>query len=259
MERIAVISDIHGNIPALEAVLEDIALRGIGEIICLGDLVGKGPHSPEAVDRIRDVCRIIVRGNWDDFISAPTDDATIVWHQRRLGGERLRYLKTLPLSYDLRLSGRLVRLYHASAQSLYHRVQPWHPLEERLAMFEDTELTGPSAAASESARPGVVEPNVAGPDVVGYGDVHNAFVQHLHGRVLFNTGSVGNPLDITQASYAILEGRRDSPSLSPYSLQLVRVPYDIELAIRQAEELGMPSLEAYAKELRTARYRGLPD
>jgi protein phosphatase len=143
----------------------------------------------------------------------------------------------------MRLSGRLVRLYHASAQSVYHRVQPWHSLEERLAMFANTEFTGGMGAAE--------------PDVVGYGDVHNAFLQHLNGRVLFNVGSVGNPLDITQAAYAIIEGEPESETQRPFSVQLVRVPYDIELAISLAEELAMPSLEAYAKELRTARYRGL--
>jgi protein phosphatase len=243
MARIAVISDIHGNLPALEAVLGDINEREIADIICLGDLIGKGPHSPEAVDRIRSVCRIVVRGNWDDFISNPTKDETLQWHQQRLGSERLRYLRSLPLSVDMRLSGRLVRLYHASAQSVYHRVQPWHSLEERLAMFANTEFTGGMGAAE--------------PDVVGYGDVHNAFLQHLSGRVLFNVGSVGNPLDITQAAYAIIEGEPESETQRPFSVQLVRVPYDIELAISQAEALAMPSFEAYAKELRTARYRGL--
>lgn len=249
MERIAVISDIHGNMPALDAVLDDIAERGIRDIVCLGDLVGKGPHSSEAVDRIRGVCSVVVRGNWDDFIPDPTDNPSIQWHQTRLGGERLHYLKTLPLSYDLRLSGRRIRLYHASAQSLYHRVQPWDPLETRLAMFADTELTLSAAGAPYSDEP----------DVVGYGDVHNAFVQHLNGKVLFNAGSVGNPLDVTQASYAILEGVRESVDQRTFSLQLVRVPYDIELAVSQAAELGAPEFEAYAKELRTARYRGLAD
>jgi protein phosphatase len=243
MAQIAVISDIHGNLPALEAVLDDINEREIADIICLGDLIGKGPHSPEAVDRIQSVCRIVVRGNWDDFISNPTKDETLQWHQQRLGSDRLRYLRGLPLSVDMRLSGRLVRLYHASAQSVYHRVQPWHSLEERLAMFANTEFTGGMGAAE--------------PDVVGYGDVHNAFLQHLSGRVLFNVGSVGNPLDITQAAYAIIEGEPESETQRPFSVQLVRVPYDIELAISQAEALAMPSLEAYAKELRTARYRGL--
>ncbi len=51
MDRIAIISDLHGNLPALEATLADIRQREIGRILCLGDLVGKGPHSEVAVDR----------------------------------------------------------------------------------------------------------------------------------------------------------------------------------------------------------------
>ena len=65
MEKIAIISDIHGNLPALEAVLLDIERRGIKRIICLGDLVGKGPDSAAVVDRIKEVCESVVQGNWD--------------------------------------------------------------------------------------------------------------------------------------------------------------------------------------------------
>jgi protein phosphatase len=74
MDQIAVISDIHGNIPALQATLHDIQRRKIGRIFCLGDLVGKGPHSDEAVDICREVCEITIRGNWDDFIHKITDN-----------------------------------------------------------------------------------------------------------------------------------------------------------------------------------------
>ena len=63
MDRIAIISDIHGNIPALEATLRDIQRRNIKRIFCLGDLVGKGPHSDQAVDICREVCEGIIRGN----------------------------------------------------------------------------------------------------------------------------------------------------------------------------------------------------
>jgi diadenosine tetraphosphatase ApaH/serine/threonine PP2A family protein phosphatase len=94
------------------------------------------------------------------------------------------------------------------------------------------------------------------PDVVGYGDLHRAFVMNFHQQTLFNVGSVGNPLDIPQASYAIIEGRYNSQQADTFALHLMRVPYDIELAIKQAEEEQMPALEAYAKELRTAQYRG---
>jgi protein phosphatase len=74
--------------------------------------------------------------------------------------------------------------------------------------------------------------------------------------MLFNVGSVGNPLDVTQACYVILEGTYQSNTDDSFSIQVVRVPYDIEGAIRQAEIALMPELDAYADELRTARYRG---
>lgn len=246
MEKIAVLSDIHGNIPALDAVLDDIRGRGLTRVICLGDLVGKGPHPEVAVDRIREVCDTVVMGNWDHLVAQPTDHEDLRWHQRRLGEERLRWLGSLPFSHELLMSGKTIRLFHASPVSVYTRVQPWAPMEDRLAMFEHTERTGTPADGRL-------------PDVVGYGDIHNAYVQHFQGRTLFNTGSVGNPLELPQASYAILEGQAGSSSPASFSVQLVRVPYDIELAVRQAEEEQMPALAPYIQELRTGRYRGLKD
>ena len=84
MDQIAVISDIHGNIPALEASLHDIQRRSIQQIYCLGDLVGKGPNSELAVDMCREFCALTVRGNWDESIIAKKDDALVHWHQQRL-------------------------------------------------------------------------------------------------------------------------------------------------------------------------------
>jgi protein phosphatase len=114
------------------------------------------------------------------------------------------------------------------------------PRDKHLAMFTNTAFTGDTVE----------------PDVVGYGDIHRAFVMHFHQQMLFNVGSVGNPLDMTQASYAILEGRYDSQRADTFAVHVIRVPYDIELAIHQANEEHMPELEAYAQELRTAQYRG---
>lgn len=242
MDRIAVISDIHGNVPALEAVLEDIRKRGISRIDCLGDLVGKGPDSAAAVDLIRASCAEIVRGNWDDFIPNESDDEPVLWHQSVLGEERLAYLRKLPYVLEYYMSGRLVRLFHASPRSLYERIQPWDGLERRLSLFDPTDWC-------ESPVPA---------DVVGYGDIHQTYLQQLPGgRTLFNTGSVGNPLDLTQASYVILEGNYGSKAPGPFGIQFVRVPYDIERTVKLAEKLGMPQKEAYIKELRTAVYRGL--
>jgi len=245
MDRIAVISDIHGNMPALEAVWDDIRARAISVVYCLGDMVGKGPHPERAVDWVREHCDVVVKGNWDDFIGKPTEQADLVWQQRRLGPSRLAYLAGLPFSADFWISGKYVRLFHASPESVYTRIQPWDPMERRLTMFQDSAETGTAGHGRE-------------PDVVGYGDVHNAYVQHFPGKMLFNAGSVGNPLEIAQASYAIMEGQLGGRAPAPFAVTLARVPYDVEESIRLAAEEEMPLQDPYAKELRTARYRGLP-
>lgn len=241
MDQIALIADLHGNMPAFEATLADIRRRGIDQIFCLGDLVGKGPHSAQAVDRCQEVCTQTVKGNWDDFIGKATDNPTMQWHQARLGPARLAYLQTLPTVLEFTMSGKRVRLFHASQIGIYHRVRMNDPIEKHLAMFTNTDFTGDGVE----------------PDVVGYADIHGAYLKSFQHRVLFNTGSVGNPLDLTLASYAILEGHYDSHTAGAFSIQLIRVPYDIELAIQQAADEQMPELELYANELRTARYRGL--
>jgi predicted phosphodiesterase len=240
MDAIALISDLHGNLPALEAVLHDIQRRHIPRIFCLGDLVGKGPHTETVVDICRDVCEITIKGNWDDAIVRDTDQPTLRWHQHRLGPERLAYLRQLPQTIDFWMSGRRVRLFHASQESVYYRVRLEDPRDKHLAMFTNTAFTGYTVA----------------PDVVGYGDLHRAFVMPVHQQMLFNVGSVGHPLDLPQASYAILEGRYDSQRADIFAVHLIRVPYDIERAIQHAAEADMPDLDLYAQELRTARYRG---
>ncbi|MBY0597522.1 metallophosphoesterase family protein [Bacillus bingmayongensis] len=244
MDKIAVISDIHGNIPALEAVLKDIKLRGIERIFCLGDLVGKGPQSSDVIERVREECEQVVMGNWDDFITKPTEFETLQWHQRQLSEEHADYLRGLPFSIEFIMSGKFIRMFHASPRSLYERVQPYASREERISMFENSNLS----ENMEGERT---------PDVVCYGDVHQAYVQNFRGKTLCNAGSVGNPLEITQASYLIFEGLYNQKETASFSIQLVRVPYDIELAIQLAKEAEMPELDAYIQELTTAKYRGL--
>lgn len=244
MEKIAIISDIHGNIPALESVLADIKSRDIKRIICLGDLVGKGPQSSIAIQMIQKHCEIAVRGNWDDFFPKPQESETIKWHQNQLTKIQMNALEELPFSVEFIMSGKLVRMFHASPRSVYERIQPWDSLETRLSMFENTEHTENIEGQRE-------------PDVVLYGDIHNAYQQHIKGKTLCNVGSVGNPLDLTQASYAILEGEYNQSKSGIFSIQLVRIPYDIEESIQIAKELEMPELEEYVQELTTAKYRGL--
>lgn len=242
LDRIAVISDVHGNLGALEAVLADVGARGITRVVNLGDDAGKGPRGSAVVDLLREVCEADVRGNWDDFLPHLEDDAPaeMVWWRDELRPDQLAWLGDKPLSHDLLLSGRRVRLFHASATSVHTRVHFHHTPEEFAGMFAATNLTGPGPE----------------PAVVGYGDVHDAYLETRHGRTLFNTGSVGNPLDDPTPVYVILEGVPDSPDPAPFGVQHVRVPYDVETELAVARERGMPRYAEWEQELRTAVYRG---
>ena len=251
MERIALISDVHGNIPALEAVLNDIHNRSITRVFCLGDLVGKGPEPAASVDICKNVCEKITLGNWDAMLadegyplpSYPPDILQIVnWHRRQLGGNRLRYLISLPGTIEFIMSGRNVRLFHASQVGIRYRVHYKDPIEKHLAMFDNTKFTGGGAT----------------PDVVGYADIHFAFQASYGDRLLFNVGSVGNPLDKTLACYAVMQGEYVGENGASFSVEIIRVPYDIEESLRRAHQLSMPEIKEYELELRTARYRGLP-
>jgi protein phosphatase len=244
MEKIAIISDIHGNITALETVLKDIKDRGIERIFCLGDLVGKGPHPAKAVDICREVCEVVIIGNHDEFMASGQQHPLlpcIDWHREQLGKKRLEYLKNLTPVFNFIMSGRKIRLYHASQVSPYYRVFMDDPQEKHKAMFTNTAFTGDDFE----------------PDTIGYGDIHQTFQMNLWGKILFNAGSVGNPLDEPRAAYVIMEGNYGDAKPGPFSLQTIRLPYDIELAIEQARDAGLPEieLEPYANELRTGVYR----
>ena len=242
--RIAAISDIHGNLPALEAVLEDITKRKVDSIICLGDLIGKGPSSREVIETCRRECDIVIKGNWDDsiynaFINLTTKGAKEI-HERSLwcinsaAPEQIEYLGSLPHSTELCLGGKLIRLFHAHPQN-FNRYFPDSPLENRLELFN-------SYGSNTNVQA----------DVAVYADIHGAYMQILQGKHLINVGSVGNPLDITQSSYVIFEG--DNNDSATFAVQFVRVKYDIEKAVLLAKQSNVPDLDGYISELETARY-----
>ena len=242
-ERIAVVSDIHGNMTAYDAVLADIAARGIRRVINLGDVTGKGPRGSAAIARTRERCEVAVRGNWDEFVDRDDLDVNPPmrwWNEELTDGDRA-WLRGLPFSVDLALSGRWIRFFHASAVGVDHRVHVRHSDEEFAGMFRNTPATGDGAK----------------PDVVVYGDIHSAYARQWRGRLLINAGSVGNPLDEPTAAYLVLEGVTGGTVAEPFGYGIVRVPYDIEAEIAVAHESGMFEADAYAFELRTAIYRKL--
>ncbi len=240
--KIAIISDIHGNLPALHAVLDDISRRDVDSLLCLGDVIGKGPNSAEAVDICRDRCAIIVAGNWDKYLASTDNTApSVTYYKAQLGSARLEYLRSLPEFIEFFLSGKVVRLFHAHPLDVFTRVFFKSEIAEKIGMFAQPELAGTVSISGQS-------------DIVGYGDIHWAYKQYITGRLLFNVGSVGNPLDIPLASYVVLEGEYGDKAPAPYATQFYRVPYDIELAVNQAHGGNPPQKDAFIHELRTAMY-----
>lgn len=243
LERIALISDVHGNLTALEAVLADIERRGIQRIFNLGDYVGKGPRGQAVVDRCREVCEVNILGNWDDSLPDPDrefDTEGMRWWQKELREDQGTWLRGLPFCHDFLLSGRQIRLFHASSTSVHKRVRFDHDEAEYRLMFENTEATGHGPI----------------PTMVGYADTHDPFYEVDLGRTLFNIGSVGNSLDDPTPVYTILEGVPDSPDPATFSIQFVRVPYDAHAELEIARELGMPELDGYEAEVIRGLYRG---
>ena len=158
MSKIAIISDIHGNLLALEAVFDDIKKNDIDKIICLGDLVGKGPSCKRVIDFCRYKCDVVVAGNWDKFLSHKMEERNR-WYLDRIGEERLQYLRELPESVGFYLSGRFIRLFHAHSEDVYLRMYPNLEIEEKLKMFNIPKI---SRLDNEERKS----------DIVGYGDIH---------------------------------------------------------------------------------------
>ena len=233
--KIALVADLHGNMPAVEAVEAHIRDQGITTIYCLGDLVGKGPRSADTMDWAFANCEVILQGNWDEAIwTHYFHEEWDAWYTNQLGAARIRKLQALPLEHRFMFAGRKVRLLHGRP-IVSEALDADDPIEQRMELF--------------------VTEDAYAPDMVGFADVHRPFYQHMRSGILFNTGSVGNPLARQpQASYVILDGEMGD-AFGPILHTIVQLPYDREQALRDAEAAeGMPMKEAFLSEIRTGVY-----
>lgn len=262
MDRIAIISDVHGNITALDTVLKDIENRGIKRIFCLGDSIVKCVHPDLVIDRLREVCEVILLGNSDYAICRPEVKDRHFWSRDKIGEERAHFIYNLPVSHEFYMSGHLIRLFHASPYSLDAIYNPMFSnkgtvysgkeMESAEELFKNTTFIGKTSA----------DPI---PDIVGYGHIHTPCVVRHKNKTLFNPGSVGVPVEMlnydvnddsnkfsTLASYIILEGNYNSKELSSISFQLVRVPYNIEQEIAALEASDIFNKEMIINTLKGA-------
>jgi diadenosine tetraphosphatase ApaH/serine/threonine PP2A family protein phosphatase len=203
MRSSAFISDIHGNLEALEAVLEDIRLRGLEDVYCLGDIVGYGPDPVACTDVIRKVARVTILGNHDEALVKgaygfnEVARAAMDWTRRQLrpswlrpgSHRRWKFLTSLPLRHQL--DGIL--LVHGSpreptSEYILPRSVEWPPggfFQDLFASFEGVCLVGHTHIA------GIFE---EGPSFTPQSALEGPF--RPEGRkVIINVGSVGQPRD----------------------------------------------------------------
>jgi len=235
-ERVAVITDVHANLPALEAVLEAIRWLDVDALYCGGDLVGYGPH-PNEVCRLVEARRIpTIYGNYDWAIARDHLDcgcAYVTDRDRALGQRSVEwtlahtdrhskyFMRRLAFDLRFRMGDRRVRLVHGS------------PRKVNEYLFEDK----PARTFERIARG-------ADCDVLLFGHTHQPWV-HEYGGVLFvNCGAVGKPKDgDPRAAFALLE--LDEAGQVQASIE--RVSYDAEAVARDLAAAGLP--REYAEKL----------
>ena len=259
--KIAIISDIHGNLEALKSVLNDIENRNINKIYCLGDLIAKGSHPKECINLIKEKCEIVLKGNCDEYFTSDIDLSTkspqevdrIKWNKSMLDEDDINYLVNLPFCHEFYMSGRLVRLVHAHP----NKIDKFAGNIDSINNIYELVLPSNNTISNEKA------------DVLIYGHIHTPYVQKMYNRYIINTGSVGNAIDVfrnpskdgnikntTVANYLILSGNLGSKNIDDiFSFELVSVPYDIEKEISNSE--GNIELDSYSEELRSGKYRDM--
>jgi putative phosphoesterase len=214
--RIAIIADIHSNLPALQAVLADIATQDIEAILIAGDAINGGPNPRKVLNIIYEQNLAMVIGNHERYVldtldsstGPPPEWGTSYWTVKQLGQNDLDFVGKLPTSI---ITGDMA-IFHASPQNLASSIYP-DTADETLA-----ELYGD-----------------VGQTVIITAHTHLPFVRHWNGKVIINPGSVGMPLDGNpMPSYVILTWIEDR-----FLIQHRRVNYDLEVLTEYFENSGL--------------------
>jgi predicted phosphodiesterase len=235
--RVAIVSDVHGNLRAFRAVLRDLRRVAPDLVVHGGDLAYGGTHPADIIDQIRTLGWAGVRGNTDEMLWAPESLSEFAAKVPKLtpllsriqelipptlasiGEQRLRWLEGLPRHY----SGEGFDLVHASPGNLWRAPMP---------NASDDELQ--STYASLRAL------------MVVYGHIHVPYIRRLTGLTVANTGSVSQSYDgDRRASYLVIDGA---------SLTTRRVEYDVESEAQELLRSGLPHADWLARILLAGKY-----
>jgi putative phosphoesterase len=222
--RIAIFSDIHGNLQALESVLADIAAQKPDAIYCLGDLVGYGANPNEVIERIRREGFPAVMGNYDDGVGFDRDECgcayreelerergqrSLDWTKVRVTSENKAFLRTLAGEIRFEADGNRILLVHGSPR----RINEY--------LFEDRPIASFQRLAAASNA-----------DAIAFGHTHKPYVKNVDGVVFVNAGSVGKPKDGDwRACYTLIDGGQ---------VMFRRVEYDVQAAAAAIRATDLP-------------------
>ena len=243
--RYALISDIHANLQALRAVLDDIDARGISAIYHLGDLTGYSSNPNEVVNVLRERAIPGVSGNYDSTVATnykhcgcksenpwqeELSHVSYEWTRANVASATRSYLGALPFRIDLRpmgghVSGPTITLVHST------------PVNNLVYVTEDRTDAFLSKMATQAG--------VKAGDAICFGHTHKPWTRSVDGIQFVNTGSVGRPKDEDwRAGYVVIDTVE-----SGISAEIVRIEYDVEEAATGVLKAGLP--EEFADFLRT--------
>lgn len=248
MRRYAVISDIHGNLHALEAVLAEIARMGISKIICLGDVVGYGPFPDRCIDLVIKCCSTAIRGNHDDAVinpqleeefNGPAKEA-IAWSRGVLG----------PLHLDALCRLREIEHPHESVMCVHDcpvAAATDYVYDTHIAAIAFGGVNTPICLLGHTHVPMVFEAppaddskgELTARDVVAHVTPDGEPIALAQDRrYICNPGSVGQPRDADpRASFAVLD-------LDQHTFTVHRTDYDIDAARLATQQAGLPTVLA---------------
>lgn len=246
--KIAIISDIHGNIDALESVLEDIRQEGCSKIFCLGDIAMAGPAPKETISRIHALMQskdfYIIQGNTDKMLSVFSFDtynsvlktnavmgSSYMADSKYLDEDEKKFLASLPEKLEIELFGIKILLVHGSPRKNNENIFPNLKIEEVEEMIKDTDA-----------------------DIIFCGHTHMPCgYQTNTEQTVVNVGSVGRPFSETpDACYAVLSIDENNSS---FEIKHKFVKYKVEEACKKIEKRNFEGADKLAKMLMKATSR----
>jgi putative phosphoesterase len=215
---IALIADIHGNLPAFEAVLERIDELGTEKIYCAGDIVGYNPFPKECIQLMRKRRIESCMGNHDYGVVTgdtglfnPYARAAVIWTRKTIGKDEMTYLKKLPLKLEPRKEMLLV--HGSPTDPLWEYVKPHTPEAYVRSLFGEK-------------------------DILILGHTHIPMINRYGKKLLVNPGSIGQPRDgDPKASFATLDVKNREA-------RIIKVGYEIEKVASKIKEEGLPEFLA---------------